>query len=80
MWNLTGTFIASFLINLAENKMRNYKWVFIIVIVGFIALSLIFTDGTVNVKVFDFEWKMLAPLNMLVYTGLGFLLAFLTRP
>jgi len=56
-----------------------YKWLMIVLVVGFIALSLIFTNGNISIKVFKFEWKMLTPLVMLIYTGLGFLLAFLTR-
>jgi hypothetical protein len=56
-----------------------YKWLMIVVVIGFIALSLIFTGGNISIKIFNFEWKMLAPLAMLIYTGLGFLLAFLTR-
>jgi hypothetical protein len=56
-----------------------YKWLVVVLVIAFIALSLIFTDGNISIKVFDFERKMIAPLVMLIYTGLGFLLAFLTR-
>jgi len=56
-----------------------YKWLLVVVVVGFIALSLIFTEGNIYLRIFKFEWKMISPLVMLMYTGLGFLLAFLTR-